>query len=173
MAMPFQGPIMERCTVGDICVMGPGDLNKQGKEGKTSWDTTTYAIIMAHNVYNHLQAVQEINRLADIEYATRKIHYSDWFKKHKKPISEFVPNHILFFNSFVEELFSRDRAGAYQLIKDYEDRLREISFKENKTPDRFNDDTLFDHSVIADTKKKPDVQDMAGLDNEDIIDVDK
>jgi len=173
LAMPFQGPIMERCTVGDICVMGPGDLNKQGKEGKTSWDTTTYAIVMAHNVYNHIQAVQEINRLADIEYATRQIHYTDWFKKHKKPISEFVPNSILFFNAFVEELFSRDRDGAYQLLKDYDDRLHEISFKENKTPDRFNDDTLFDHSAIPDSKKKVDVQEMASLDNEDKIKIDE
>jgi hypothetical protein len=172
-AMPFQGPIMERCTAGDICVMGPGDLNKQGKEGKTSWDTTTYAIIMAHNVYNHIQAVQEINRLADIEYATRKIHYTDWFKKHKKHISEFVPNNIIFFNSFVEELFSRDKTSAYQLIKDYDDRLHEISFRENRTPDRFNDDTLFDHSAIQDSKKKVDVQDIASLDNEDRIYLDE
>lgn len=173
MAMPFQGPIMERCTVGDICVMGPGELNKHGKEGKTSWDTTTYAIVMAHNVYNHIQAVQEINRLADIEYATRDIHYTDWFKKHKKPISEFVPNSILFFNAFVKELFSRDRTGAYQLIKDYDDRLHEISFKENRIPDRFNDDSLFDHSAIQDSKKKVDGQDLASLENEDKIHLDE
>lgn len=173
MAMPFQGPIMERCTAGDICYLGHGDLNRQGKVARSSWDSTTYAIIMAHNVYNHIQAVQEINRLADIEYATRKIHYTDWFKKHKKPISEFVPNNILFFNAFVEEVFSRDKEGAYALIKDYNDRLLEISFKENKTPDRFNDDSLFDHSAIDDSKKKLDAQDMASLDNEDKIDIDE
>ena len=81
LGMTFQGPIMERCTVGDLCVMGPGDLNKHGKEGKTSWDTTTYAIVMAHNVYNHIQAVQEINRHADIIYATKVVDYRDWAKK--------------------------------------------------------------------------------------------
>lgn len=168
MAMPFQGPIMERCTVGDICVMGPGDLNKQGKEGKTSWDTTTYAIVMAHNVFNHIQAVQEINRLADIEYAIKDINYRDWDKKHKKPISEFVPNNILFFNAFVTELFSRDSASARELLNDYKGHLDKISFKENKTVDSFH--SLFDHSAI-DNKKKVEAEDIASLDNEDLIDI--
>ncbi len=172
LAMPFQGPIMERCNVGDICVMGPGDLNKHGKEGKTSWDTTTYAIVMAHNVFNHIQAVQEINRLADIEYVVRDIHYSDWAKKKSKvPISDFVPNNILFFNSFVQELFSRDAAGAYKLINDYSGHLDNISFKENKIVDSYH--TLFDHTSIANTNKKIEAQDIASLDNEDLIQIDE
>lgn len=167
LAMPYQGPIMERCTVGDLCVMGPGDLNKHGKEGKTSWDTTTYAIVMAHNVYNHIQAVQEINRLADIEYATRNVSYTDWSKKKSSYVmSDFVPNNILFFNSFVKELFSRDGPAAYKLIEDYAGHLDGISFKENKIADTFH--TLFDH-VEIDTKKKIEGQDIAGLDQEDLV----
>jgi hypothetical protein len=170
-AMPFQGPIMERLTAGDMCVMGDGDLNKHGKESKTSWDSTTYALIMAHNVYNHIQAVQEINRLADIEYATRNISYKDWSKKQgKTPISDFVPNTILFFNSFVEELFSRDAAGARELIRDYSGHLDKISFKENRIVDSFH--TLFDHSEVNATKV-PDVQDMAASDLEDLIQIDE
>lgn len=171
MAMPFQGPIMERCTVGDICVMGPGDLNKQGKEGKTSWDTTTYAIIMGHNVYNHIQAVQEINRLADIEYAIRKVDYQDWVKKKfKTPISDFVPNNILYFNAFVEELFSRDYAGAMQLLSDYETVLNSISFKENKIVDTYHD--LFDFSEVK-ADKKIKGEDIASIENEDKIHLDE
>jgi hypothetical protein len=168
MAMPFQGPIMERCVVGDLCVMGPGDLNKQGKEGKTSWDTTTYAIVMAHNVYNHIQAVQEINRLADIEYATKTIDYRDWEKKSKKPLSDFVPNNILFFNSFVKELFSRDTEGARKLIQDYTGHLDKISFRENKVPDLFG--SLFETDEVS---KDVDAQSMAGLDQADLIDLDE
>lgn len=171
MGMPFQGPIMERCYTGDICVMGPTDVNKHGKIGNTSWDTTTYAIVMAHNVYNHIQAVQEINRLADIEYAIRDIHYTDWAKKKTKtPISDFVPNNILFFNSFVEELFSRDAEGARKLLEDYAGHLNNISFKENKIVDSFH--SLFDHSEI-DAKKEIDGQDIAGLDSEDLINIDE
>lgn len=170
LGMTFQGPIMERCTVGDLCVMGPGDLNKHGKEGKTSWDTTTYAIVMGHNVYNHIQAVQEINRHADIVYATKKIDYRDWVKKSKVPICDFLPNNIFFFNSFVEELFSRDRDGAYQLLKDYEGQLNSISFKENKIVDTYH--SLFDHSS-ANTKKEIKAEDIASLDNEDLINIDE
>lgn len=170
LGMTFQGPIMERCTVGDLCVMGPGDLNKHGKEGKTSWDTTTYSIVMGHNVYNHIQAVQEINRHADIVYATKKIDYRDWVKKSKVPICDFLPNNIFFFNSFVEELFSRDRDGAYQLLKDYEGQLNSISFKENKIVDTYH--SLFDHSN-ANTKKEIKGEDIASLDKEDLINIDE
>ena len=170
-AMPFQGPIMERLTVGDMCVMGPGDLNKQNRESKTSWDSTTYALIMAHNVYNHLQAIQEINRLADIEYATRDIHYTDWAKKKTKtPISDFVPNSILFFNSFVKELFSRDAASAYKLISDYSGHLDNISFRENRIADTYH--SLFDHTEVE-AKRDIDVQDIAGSDQEDLIHIDE
>lgn len=170
LGMTFQGPIMERCTVGDLCVMGPGDLNKHGKEGKTSWDTTTYAIVMGHNVYNHIQAVQEINRHADIVYATKTVDYRDWAKKIKVSICDFLPNNIFFFNSFVEELFSRDKDGAYQLLKDYEGQLSSISFKENKIVDSYH--SLFDHSV-GNTKKGIKGEDIASLDNEDSIDIDE
>lgn len=170
LGMPFQGPIMERCYTSDMCVMGPGDLNKHGKEGKTSWDTTTYAIVMAHNVYNHIQAVQEINRHADIVYATKDIDYRDWAKKKTKtPICDFLPNNIFYFNSFVRELFSRDDAGARELIKDYEGHLNNISFKENREPDLFN--ALFD--VGSAVSKNPDGQDMASVENEDKIHIDE
>jgi len=39
--------------------------NKIGKEGKTSWDSFTYAIMMGHNVWMHINAVQEANRQYD------------------------------------------------------------------------------------------------------------
>ena len=49
----------------DICIYRPGDLNKNGKEGKTSWDSFSYALLMGHNVWMHLTAVQEANRRFD------------------------------------------------------------------------------------------------------------
>ena len=33
----------------------------------TSWDTLSYILYMGHSVYNHITAVQEANRLTDIE----------------------------------------------------------------------------------------------------------
>ena len=58
-------PISRNLLMKDICVYKPGDLNKNGKEGKTSWDSFSYAIMMGHNVWQHLNAVQEANRQYD------------------------------------------------------------------------------------------------------------
>lgn len=57
-----ESPISERTKISDICIYGPGDLNKIGKEGRTSWDSFSYTIQMGHNVFRHLYAVQEANR---------------------------------------------------------------------------------------------------------------
>ena len=58
-------PITNGLQAKDVCIYGPGDLNKIGKEGKTSWDSFSYAIQMAHNVWSHIDAVQEANRQYD------------------------------------------------------------------------------------------------------------
>ncbi len=61
----LDSPITDGLKAKDICIYGPGDLNKVGKEGKTSWDSFSYAIMMGHNVWMHINAVQEANRKYD------------------------------------------------------------------------------------------------------------
>jgi len=56
-------PVMDECLASDVCIYKPGDLNKIGKEGRTSWDSFSYAIQMGHNVWKHIETVQEANRL--------------------------------------------------------------------------------------------------------------
>ena len=58
-------PVTAELQAKDVCIYGPGDLNKIGKEGKTSWDSFSYAIQMGHNVWSHINAVQEANRQYD------------------------------------------------------------------------------------------------------------
>jgi hypothetical protein len=58
-------PIIDQIQMKEICIYAPGDLNKNGKEGKTSWDSFSYALMMGHNVWMHLNAVQEANRQYD------------------------------------------------------------------------------------------------------------
>jgi len=58
-------PVSARLKVRDICVYAPGDLNKIGKEGRTSWDSFSYALMMAHNVWMHIESVQRANRQHD------------------------------------------------------------------------------------------------------------
>lgn len=131
LGMVYQSPINNRISVGDICVYGPNDVNRNGKIGKTSWDTTSYHLIMAHNVYNHIQAVQETLRLADIEYHRigHRTSYKDWARNRKNStLCEFIPSTIIFFNDFVEELFSADTLTARQMIIDNRAFLEAISF---------------------------------------------
>jgi hypothetical protein len=97
-------------------------LNKLGKiPNKTSWDSFAYALMMGHNVECHIVAVQRAQQLMDIECARFK---PDWRIKGvegKKEIefSDWVPNRILYFATFVEELFNtKTKAEAFQLISD-------------------------------------------------------
>jgi hypothetical protein len=60
-----ESPVSKMLQIKDICIYKPGDLNKNGKEGKTSWDSFSYALLMGHNVWTHLEAVQRANREYD------------------------------------------------------------------------------------------------------------
>ena len=57
-----ESPISQHLQIKDVCIYKPGDLNKNGKEGKTSWDSFSYALMMGHNVWTHIEAVQRANR---------------------------------------------------------------------------------------------------------------
>ena len=61
-----ESPVSDMLKMKDICIYAPGDLNKNGKEpAKTSWDSFSYMLLMGHNVWMHLTAVQEANRRFD------------------------------------------------------------------------------------------------------------
>jgi len=120
---PFESEIGRRLNIGDICWYAPGDLNKIGKEGKTSWDSFSYALMMGHNVYQHIVAVQRAQQLMDIEIAeTRnKIDWRRWKKVKDSDTSDeysdWVPRNILYFNNFVEKLFeTKTKLEAFDMI---------------------------------------------------------
>jgi len=69
-------PISDMLTMKDICIYKPGDLNKVGKEGKTSWDSFSYALLMGQNVWMHITAVQEANRRFDAGDRPYMMQYS-------------------------------------------------------------------------------------------------
>jgi hypothetical protein len=119
---PFDSEIGRRLTMGDICWYAPGMLNKIGKEGKTSWDSFAYALMMGHNVYQHIVAVQKANHLSDIEHAGFNKTWRQWEKLNSKNLqkdqpSTFVPREILYFDTFVKELFeTKSKEEAFELI---------------------------------------------------------
>ena len=135
MPMPFaHSPIMDRLTVGDICVLGHGDVNRNGKETTTSWDTLSYALYMGHSVYNHITAVQEANRLADMEKHRTPTHWKNWKKVKGSSVSNetspYVPGTILMFESFAEEVLDPNNTDARQMLEDNKEFLKEISFSD-------------------------------------------
>ena len=58
-------PLSEKLTVKDICTYAPGETNKIGQVGKTSWDSFSYTLLMNHSIYTHIRSVQESNRHYD------------------------------------------------------------------------------------------------------------
>jgi hypothetical protein len=58
-------PVSSRIMIRDICFYRPGEKNKIGQVGKTSWDSFSYALLMSHNVWMHIEAVQRANRVFD------------------------------------------------------------------------------------------------------------
>jgi len=120
---PFESEIGRRLTLADICHYAPGMLNKIGKEGKTSWDSFAYALMMGHNVYCHIVAVQRAQQLMDIEIAKTKskLSWKHWKKVKAQDMSDeysdWVPRNILYFSSFIEDLFNtKDKAEAFAMI---------------------------------------------------------
>ena len=98
-------------------------LNKLGKiPNKTSWDSFAYALMMGHNVYCHIVAVQRANQLADIESTRFKPDWRHWKKLNAKDstgdqFSDWVPRNILYFNQFIEELFNTaTKEEAFEMI---------------------------------------------------------
>lgn len=121
---PFESEIGRRLTIGDICHYAPGMLNKVGKEGSTSWDSFAYALMMGHNVYCHIVAVQRAQQLMDIEIAKTKgkINWKHWKKVKSGDMSDeysdWVPRNVLYFNNFVEELFlTKTKQEAFEMIE--------------------------------------------------------
>ena len=62
-------PITSRLKISDVCYYKKGDLNKIGAEGRTSWDSFSYALLMGHNVWTHIEAVQRANQTYDSKIA--------------------------------------------------------------------------------------------------------
>jgi hypothetical protein len=110
---PFKSAIGNRLNMGDICWYGEGDLNKNNKEGKTAWDSFSYVLMMAHNVYNHIRAVQIANDMNDIESIKYQPEAKHWRKikdsDNTDQMSDFVPRNILYFNTFVKEVFESEK----------------------------------------------------------------
>lgn len=111
----IEGPVSQRLLMKDICHYAPGALNKIGKEGKTSWDSFSYALQMGHNVWTHIEAVQEANRLYHSGRSTPKMLVRETHER-------------IFFRDIVEHVFScTDRDKALEAVDEYDRFYRGIT----------------------------------------------
>ena len=100
-------PVSDNLQIKDVCIYKPGDKNKIGKEGKTSWDSFSYCLLMGHNVWLHLESVQRANR----EYDAGKC-------PNMLVDERFEP---LYFKDLVEAIFSApDRETAIAIIDGFD-----------------------------------------------------
>jgi hypothetical protein len=141
-------PISDMLQMKDICIYKPGDLNKIGKEGKTSWDSFSYALLMGHNVYMHITAVQEANRRFDAGEHPAMMRYS-------------APTHEL-FEDIVERIFAAPtREEAEAIIESYDKYWMEIvgtrGFKGKKAK---NANTMFNSLFSVDEPEEEEDTDF-------------
>jgi hypothetical protein len=109
-------PIIDQLTMKDICIYKPGDLNKNGKEGNTSWDSFTYALMMGHNVWHHVNAVQQANRQSDVDVIPAMLSAITAEPKRPRDFSP-APNQ---FKDIVDLIFSIDnREDALDRVEFY------------------------------------------------------
>jgi hypothetical protein len=127
-----ESPISKLITMKDICIYKPGqrktdaelngetfdpdnmnhfhvapDLNKIGKNGKTSWDSFSYALLMGHNVWTHIESVQRANREFDAGSWPHMMRNSNGDHE--------------FFADIVDAIFATpDRAEAEAIIEKYD-----------------------------------------------------
>jgi len=126
-------PIIDQVEMKDICIYKPGDLNKVGKEGRTSWDSFTYAIMMGHNVWMHCNAVQEANRQSDLGVIPAMLDATTAETKTHRDYNP-APNK---FKDIVDLIFSLDnRQDALDMVEFYGDYFDRIIGTRGNTGDR-------------------------------------
>lgn len=129
------------------------DMNKIGKFGKTSWDSFSYALLMGHNVWLHLESVQRANR--EFDNGNRPKMMWDTNGSHEK------------FEDIVEAIFATaDRAEADAIIEKYDRYWMDVvgtrGFKGKKAK---NSRTLFNNLFEAvDNEPEDSVQLEQALD---------
>jgi hypothetical protein len=90
----------------DLCYRGQGFLGQHNKETKTSWDTLSYTLLQSHNVWMHMNAVQEANRQYEQGIVPKMLI-------HKLEGSKF-------FSKVIDEIFSKKtKQEAIDLIDYY------------------------------------------------------
>ena len=126
---PWGSPIGERMTMGDVCYYKPGDLNKLGKESRTSWDSFSYFMMMAHNIYQHIESVQRANALTDSAAVLFKPDPTKWHKQKGKAgeFSNWVPRNVIYAVELINQVFTSET--PYSILDNSQALLADLNGK--------------------------------------------
>jgi len=110
-----ESPVSVGVKMNDVCTYADGDLNRMNMPTKTSWDSFSYAILMAHNCWMHIESVQRANR----EFDSGNHPGMMW--------GNFIPRESktgqverIFFGDLVEQIFATpDKQEALDIIEYY------------------------------------------------------
>lgn len=124
-------PITDKMVLKDLCYRGHGFIGQHGKETKTSWDTLSYTLLQAHNVYQHMWSVQEANRR---------------YEQGIKPAMIIHPFDDISFGEVVDQIFSlKDREKSLALVDQYSAFWTQMKAGQGFTGKRtINATTMFD-----------------------------
>jgi len=144
-------PVSSRTLIKDVCIYAPGDLNKIGKEGRTSWDSFSYAIQMGHNVWSHISSVQEANRQYDAGSCPAML-VQEKFER-------------IYFRDIVDAIFSADdRVTAIAIIDGFDKFWQAIPGTRGATGKKtVNASTMFNSLFEEETEEEHHIDD-SGLD---------
>ena len=107
-------------------------LNKIGKIGRTSWDSFSYALLMGHNVWTHIESVQRSNREYDAGICPIML-VEEKFEQ-------------LYFRDLVDAIFSIDNLEDALAFIEYHDKFwqRFVGTKGATGKKTVNSRTMFD-----------------------------
>jgi len=163
---PFESEFGRRLLMGDLCWYAPGMLNKIGKEGKTSWDSFSYALMMGHNVYQHIESVQRANALTDAACEMYKPDPGTWTKGKGGEFSHWVPKNLVYMTELVNRVFESETPMTE--LERAESLIAEFNSKKTikSSADAFN--SLFE-ADLGDDHDAGQVEDWLEEDADDLL----
>lgn len=142
-----ESPISLRLQGKDVCVYKPGDLNRIGKEGRTSWDMLSYVVQMGHNVFAHIDSIQ---RAID-KYQTGGIFPAPLIDR-----EYYMPDGVI-GRDLVDKIFAAKTKEEGLAIIEYHSRYlgKLVGGRGNKGNKRMNAGTQFDSLFeVVDTQQE-------------------
>jgi hypothetical protein len=93
--------------------LAQGSTNKINKVGKTSWDTSSYLYVMAHNVYKTIETLQQVNQTVDLSQVDAGDFDHREFttmaaRKGKIELSHWTPINVLITNKIIEDVLTSE-----------------------------------------------------------------